>query len=276
MKRQIFIGDVQGCVEPLKRLLDKLNFDPSSDRLRFAGDLVNRGGQSLETLRLVYSLRKSTMTVLGNHDLHLLAFAQTYPKVRKRNREFEQILAASDGGELMTWLRAQPMFWKSDKKRLAMVHAGVDPRWGPLQAEARSAQVERALSKFPDQYFAHMYGDRPERWKPGQPTKASLRSITNVLTRMRFCNRKGRLNFDSKGSPEQMPKGFRPWFDFLHPDWKDWTLIFGHWSTLGVFQNDRVVGLDSGCVWGGALTALVIYPDQDASARSLIAVDCSC
>jgi bis(5'-nucleosyl)-tetraphosphatase (symmetrical) len=274
MKRQIFIGDVQGCAPALERLLDKLNFDPAADRLRFAGDLVNRGGKSLKTLRLIHSLGGSAMTVLGNHDLHLLAFAQAYPKVKKRNKEFEAILRAEDGPMLLDWLRGQPLFWKSEKKRLAMVHAGIDPRWGPAQAADHAAEVARALAKYPETFFEHMYGDRPRRWKPTQSVQARLRCITNVMTRMRFCDRKGRLDFSAKGSLKSAPKGFRPWFDFLHPDWAGWTLVFGHWSMLGVFQNDRVVGLDSGCVWGGALTALVIHPDQDASSRMLVSVDC--
>ncbi len=276
MKRQIFIGDVQGCVSALERLLTKLDFDPAADRLRFAGDLVNRGGKSLQSLRLVHSLGKSAMTVLGNHDLHLLAYSRHYPHVRKRNKEFERILEASDGPMLLDWLRAQPLFWKNDKKRLALVHAGVDPRWGPAQAQEHANDVERALSKSANRFFSHMYGDRPRRWKPTQSSQASLRCITNVMTRMRFCDHEGRLDFGSKGNLKQVPKGFRPWFDYLHPDWAGWTLVFGHWSMLGVFQNDRVVGLDSGCVWGGALTALVIHPDQDPSARSLVSVDCSC
>lgn len=274
MKRQIFIGDVQGCATALERLLDKLAFDPQGDRLRFAGDLVNRGGESLATLRLIHSLGDAAMTVLGNHDLHLLAYAQSFPKVRKRNKEFEAILKADDGPMLLDWLRGQPLFWKSEKKRLAMVHAGVDPRWGPVQSAERSAEVSRALKTFPDRFFKHMYGDRPRRWKPTQSSQARLRCITNVMTRMRFCDKKGRLDLSAKGSLKSAPKGFRPWFDYLHPDWSGWTLVFGHWSMLGVFQNDRVVGLDSGCVWGGALTALVMHPDQDASARVLVSVGC--
>ncbi|MEN1727703.1 MAG: symmetrical bis(5'-nucleosyl)-tetraphosphatase [Pseudomonadota bacterium] len=276
MKRQIFIGDVQGCATALERLLDQVAFDPAADRLRFAGDLVNRGGQSLQSLRLVHSLGPSAMTVLGNHDLHLLAYAERSTKGRKRNKEFEAILDAADGQELLDWLRAQPLFWMSKKKRLALVHAGVDPRWGPLQAAERSAEVQQALKKSPGRFFAHMYGDRPRRWKHRQPSRARLRSITNVMTRMRYCDKKGRLDLVHKGGLKAAPKGFRPWFDYLHSDWKDWTLVFGHWSMLGLFQNEQVVGLDSGCVWGGALTALIVQGEEDRNERRLVSVSCSC
>lgn len=270
MKRQIFVGDLQGCCSALERLLEHVNFDPAADRLRFAGDLVNRGGQSLETLRLVHSLRSSAMTVLGNHDLHLLAYAHHYPRVRKKNSEFEAILSAPDGATLIAWLQGQPLFWKSEKRRIALVHAGVDPRWGPAMAVKRSREVEQALAVDGKRFFAHMYGDRPRRWKPGQPYLSRLRAVTNVLTRMRYCDANGRLDFEAKGAPAQAPRGFRPWFDFLHGDWAGWTLVFGHWSMLGLFRNDRVVGLDSGCVWGGALSALVV----DGETHRIESVDC--
>lgn len=269
MKRQIFIGDVQGCLEPLKRLLDRVGFDPACDRLRFAGDLVNRGGSSLATLRLVHSFGSAAMTVLGNHDLHLLAYSHHYPRVRKKNPEFEEILDAPDGEQLLAWLQRQPLMWKSEKRRIALVHAGVDPRWGPVEASQRAQEVEAALSHDAEHYFAHMYGDRPRRWKPGQPHQSRMRAITNVMTRMRFCDANGRLELQAKGSLKSVPRGFRPWFDFLHPDWTDWTIVFGHWSMLGLFQNPRVCGLDTGCVWGGSLTALVV----DEQRREIITVD---
>ncbi len=271
MKRQLFIGDVQGCVVALKQLLDKLEFDPARDKLRFAGDLVNRGGHSLDTLRLVHSLRSSAMTVLGNHDLHLLAYRKHYPKVKKINPEFDEILAAPDCETLLDWLQTQPLIWKSRKRRLALVHAGVDPRWDPDTAAGRAREIELALVHNPDPYFDHMYGDRPRRWKPNQPHYSRLRAITNVFTRMRFCDARGRLELQATGSPKHAPQGFRPWFEHLHPDWAGWTLVFGHWSMLGLYQSDRVIGLDSGCVWGGSLTALVVDDEQ----RKLVSVDCS-
>lgn len=270
MKRQIFIGDVQGCCEALGRLLDKLRFDPASDRLRFAGDLVNRGGESLETLRLVHSFGDAAMTVLGNHDLHLLAYAHGRAPLRlRRNKEFDAILEASDGADLLAWLRAQPLFWTSAKKGLAMVHAGTDPRWGPRETAERAAELERALKTEPDQFFSHMYGDRPRRWRPGQPHYKRLRAATNVFTRMRFCDASGRLELESKSDPKCILKGFRPWFEHLHPDWHDRFLIFGHWAMLGLMITERVACLDSGCVWGGRLTALV----DDGDTRTVVSVD---
>ena len=272
MKRQIFVGDVQGHCEALERLLDKLKFDPASDRLRLAGDLVNRGGQSLETLRLIHSLKGSAMSVLGNHDLHLLAYAFGVRKGKRENPEFEAILEAPDGSELLDWLRAQPLMWKSGKRRLAMVHAGVDPRWGPKAARQHASELERALANEPREFFAHMYGNRPRRWRPTQPHYMRLRTITNVFTRLRFCDRDGRLDVDYTGSPKNAPKGLRPWFEFLNPDWEEWTVIFGHWSLLGLYVDEHVTCLDTGCVWGGDLTALVIDGDE----RRLVAVDCDC
>jgi bis(5'-nucleosyl)-tetraphosphatase (symmetrical) len=270
MKRQIFIGDVQGCHGPLERLLERLRFDPTRDRLRFAGDLVNRGGESLTTLRLIHSFGEAAMTVLGNHDLHLLAYAHDYPRSRKKNPEFEEILAAADGETLLAWLQRQPLMWKSRKRKIALVHAGVDPRWGPNKAFERAREVEAALDHDADHYFAHMYGDRPRRWKPRQPHHSRLRAITNVMTRMRFCDREGRLELQAKGSVKNIPKGFRPWFEHLHRDWEGWTIVFGHWSMLGLYRNDRVLCLDSGCVWGGSLSALVI----DDQHREIISLDC--
>ncbi|MFP4208178.1 MAG: symmetrical bis(5'-nucleosyl)-tetraphosphatase [Wenzhouxiangella sp.] len=269
MKRQIFIGDVQGCHDALARLLDKLCFDPAADRLRFAGDLVNRGGQSLETLRLVHSCGDAAMTVLGNHDLHLLAYASGHaPLHLGRNREFDAIVEATDGQGLLDWLRSQPLFWTSARKGLALVHAGTDPRWGPRQTAQRAAELEHALATEPEQFFSHMYGDRPRRWRPGQPHYKRLRAATNVFTRMRFCDAHGRLDLASKSDPRQVPRGFRPWFEHLHPDWRGRLLIFGHWAMLGLLITEDVACLDSGCVWGGRLTALV----DDGEARSLVSV----
>lgn len=271
MKRQIFIGDIQGCYGALCRLLDRLKFDPAADKLRLAGDLVNRGGESLETLRFLAGLGDCVTAVLGNHDLHLLAYAHHQPRGRKRNREFDVLIDAPDGQALLDWLIARPLMWKSKASRLAMVHAGVDPRWGPKAARERAREVEKALAEEPEHYFAHMYGDRPRRWKPSQPHFSRLRSITNVFTRMRFCDSHGRLDLLAKSGPRNPPAGFRPWFDYLHPDWRDWTLVFGHWSMLGLFQNPTVLCLDTGCVWGGSLSALVIEPDGE---RRIVAVDC--
>ena len=267
--RRIFIGDLQGCREPLERLLDQLRFDPGNDHLFFAGDLVNRGGQSLETLRLVYSLRERVTTVLGNHDLHLLAYV--HGKRRKANAEFDAIAGARDGEALLDWLRHCPLIWLDAEERLGMVHAGIDPRWSPEDAQACASELERALREAPRKFFAGMYGDKPTRWRSDLGNADRLRSITNVLTRMRFCRADGRLALKAKGGADEAPSGYGPWFDFLHPDWEDWTLVFGHWSQLGLYQGDTAVCLDSGCVWGGSLSALVVEAD---GSRRVASVDC--
>ncbi len=269
--RRIFIGDVQGCCNQLERLLDKLAFDPAGDYLHLVGDLVNRGGQSLETLRLLHKLGDSAVCVLGNHDLHLLAYASAHPRVRKKKPEFEAIINAPDGQTLLTWLRHRPLMWASRDERLAMVHAGVDPRWGPKQARARASELELTLTGGDHAaFFRHMYGDTPRRWKPRQPHWKRMRAITNVFTRMRFCDAKGRLEFESKGAPGTAPKGFKPWFEFLHQGWRDWTLVFGHWSMLGLYRGDNVVAIDTGCVWGRKLTAFVV----DGQHREFVQIKC--
>jgi bis(5'-nucleosyl)-tetraphosphatase (symmetrical) len=269
MSRDIFIGDLQGCCEPLARLLERLNFDSSRDRLLLAGDLVNRGGQSLAALRLVYSLRESLSCVLGNHDLHLLAYA--FGHRRKPNAEFEAILAARDGQAMLDWLRACPLLWLDDSRQLGLVHAGVDPRWGLESARAAAGEIEQALQDDPADFFAHMYGDEPDRWQPDLLRRERLRTITNVFTRMRFCRADGALDLATKGGPDNAPNGFAPWYEHLHPDWEGWRLVFGHWSQLGLFDNERVTCLDSGCVWGGQLTALVFEDGE----RRFEVVDCS-
>ncbi|WP_376694965.1 symmetrical bis(5'-nucleosyl)-tetraphosphatase [Wenzhouxiangella sp. EGI_FJ10305] len=268
MARRVFIGDLQGCCTPLERLLEKLRFDPACDRLFLAGDLVNRGGESLAALRLVHSLREVSTTVLGNHDLHLLAYARGL--LEKSNAEFDEILDDERAGELLDWLQRRPLIWFDRAAGLAMVHAGVDPRWGPEQARERAAEVERALTESPDEFFANMYGDEPDRWEADLPKAERLRTITNVMTRMRFCSPGGRLDFATQGGPGNAPPGFAPWFHHLQPDWQTWTLVFGHWSQLGLYQGEGVVCLDSGCVWGGSLSALVIEGEE----QRIETVDC--
>lgn len=268
MGRRIFIGDLQGCCSAFERLLERLRFDPAADRLFLAGDLVNRGGESLETLRLVHSLREVSTTVLGNHDLHLLAY--TRRKGGKVNAEFDAILSDRRADELLDWLRGCPLIWLDEGQGQAMVHAGVDPRWGPRQARACAAEVERALAEAPGAFFADMYGNEPDRWRADLPRPERLRTITNVLTRMRFCSAEGRVDLAGKGGPDDAAPGFAAWFQHLHEDWRGWTLVFGHWSQLGLYDAGGVVCLDSGCVWGGSLSALVIEGDE----RHVETVDC--
>ncbi|MEM1081550.1 MAG: symmetrical bis(5'-nucleosyl)-tetraphosphatase [Pseudomonadota bacterium] len=258
-RRSIFIGDVQGCYDGLNRLLERLRFDPETDRLCMAGDLVNRGGKSLKVLRMMSRLDAPHLSVLGNHDLHLLAYAEMYPKVRKPNAEFEKILNHAEADRIIRWLRQQPVLWYWPKRRIALVHAGIDPRWTRDQAMDCAEALHKAIrgEKF-GRYIQHMYGDRPAHWAAKQKKYVRLRTTTNVFTRMRYAKANGRIKHKASGGLRNRPKGYRPWFDLLHKDWHDWHIVFGHWSTLGLYQTPQVTCLDSGCVWGGALTALTV------------------
>jgi len=269
MRRSIFVGDIQGCRAPFEKLLEQLRFDAAADRLFIAGDLVNRGGESLATLRLVHALDAVTTSVLGNHDLHLLAYA--HGRRGKRNAEFDAIVSARDGSELLDWLLRRPLFWRDARSRLALVHAAVDPAWSPGEAAALAAELERALVADPNAFFRHMYGDRPDRWSDDLAGFDRLRTLTNIFTRARFMRADGTMDLATKGGPDDAPAGFAPWYQHLHPDWAGWTLVFGHWSQLGLFENERVVCLDTGCVWGGRLSALVV----GEGGRSIESVDCA-
>jgi bis(5'-nucleosyl)-tetraphosphatase (symmetrical) len=271
--RDIYIGDLQGFHAPFRRLLDRVGFDPAADRLCLAGDVVNRGGDSLAVLREIVELGEPHFSVLGNHDLHLLAYARHWPDPAKRNREFEAILEHADGESILEWLKRQPLLWMNDADRIALVHAGIDPRWDRAQARACAAEVEQVLTgpKF-DKFIDRMYGDDPPRWQPDQKRFTRLRTITNVLTRMRFARADGTLELDSSGDLKRRPKGYRPWFELLHDDWRDWSVVFGHWSMLGYHEHagGRAICLDSGCVWGGCLTALVVADGE----RRIVQEDC--
>ena len=256
-RRHIFIGDVQGCADALQRLLDRIRFAPAADKLCMAGDLVNRGGKSLKVLRFMASLGSPHFSVLGNHDLHLLAYAHGYPKVRKPNVEFEKILNHEAGGQVIAWLKQQPILWFWKKRQIALVHAGIDPRWTRAQAQACADELHTALrgEKF-GKLMENMYGDVPDHWSAEQKKYVRLRSITNVFTRMRFAKPNGRIKLNASGGLRNRPKGYRPWFELLHADWSDWHIVFGHWSALGLMVSDDLIALDSGCVWGRELTAV--------------------
>ena len=258
-RRHIFIGDVQGCADALQRLLEKIQFDPTTDKLCMAGDLVNRGGKSLKVLRFMASLGTPHFSVLGNHDLHLLAYVHGYPKVRKSNAEFEKILNHEAASQVIDWLKQQPVLWLWKKRQIALVHAGIDPRWTREQAIACADDLHAALrgDKF-GKLMENMYGDVPDHWSAEQKKYVRLRCTTNVFTRMRFAKPNGRIKLSASGSLRNQPKGYRPWFELLDKDWNDWHVVFGHWSMLGLFQNTQVTCLDSGCVWGGSLTALIV------------------
>lgn len=265
------IGDVQGCDEALGRLLEKIAFSPSRDRLILLGDLVNRGPRSLAVLQRMMALQGAAEGLLGNHDLHLLAVSQG---VRPPGRwdTLAGILQAPDRAVLLDWLRGRPMALR--ERGVLMVHAGVLPQWTSDQVLALAHEVEGAL-RGPDwTAFVHeMYGDDPDAWRDDLRGAERARVIVNALTRLRFCTAQGRMEFKTKaGDASAAPAGYLPWFDVPGRKTANDVIAFGHWSTLGPVRRDNVLPLDSGCVWGGALSALRL--GTDPSERELIQVDC--
>ena len=248
------IGDVQGCYSPLRRLLDKIRFDPARDRLWFVGDLVNRGPQSLATLRFVKSLGTRAITVLGNHDLHLLVVAAGHAKIHHGDT-LDAILRAPDRDELLDWTRRRKMMHAAG--RYAIVHAGLLPQWTIAKALKLAREVELTLrGEDCDEFFRHMYGNQPDRWRESLKGYDRLRVITNVLTRLRLCTADGKMEFAHKGSPADAPRGYVPWFTVPRRRHRSTTVVFGHWAALGLYINHNVAGIDTGCVWGRHLTAL--------------------
>ena len=251
------IGDIQGCYDPFRRLLDKLKFDPVKDKLWLTGDLVNRGPKSLKTLRFVRSLDDSVISVLGNHDLHLLAMANGVRFSEDRFDSMWKILRAKDSDELIDWLRNRPLVHYSKKLNTLLVHAGIPPEWNIKKTRKRAAEVENALRG--DKYkklLKRMYGATPNRWSGKLTGYPRLSYIVNSLTRMRMVYEDGRLNFTHKGTIETARKGLRPWFDANDAAWKGTRIVFGHWSALGLIVNDDLIAVDTGCVWGRKLTAV--------------------
>lgn len=248
------IGDVQGCYTPLGRLLDKMRFDPAADRLWFVGDLVNRGPNSLEVLRLVRGLGGSAVVVLGNHDLYLLMVAAGFSR-RGKDDTLSRVLEAPDCDELLAWLAHRPILHAEGE--YVAVHAGLLPAWTVPQAVARAREVEAALAgPKARKFLLHLQGDQPERWSESLAGWDRLRFIVNVFTRMRFCAADGRLSLRAKGPPDKAPPGTLPWFRVPGRASADHTIVCGHWSALGFYRGDGLIALDSGCVWGGKLTAL--------------------
>ncbi len=259
------IGDLQGCFDPLQRLLEKIRFDPTQDRLWFCGDLVNRGGQSLETLRLVHSLSIHSTIVLGNHDLSLLSIAERKEsEQRKVNADLQGILFAPDRDELLDWLRKQNLMHVDRTIGWAMVHAGLMPKWTIPLAEARAREVETTLHSGGEyrKLLREMYGDRPS-WTPKLKGTERERAIINVFTRMRYCTPRGRIGFEAKGTPGSQLPGLYPWFSVPGIVKRDERIVCGHWSTLGLMMGLGVHAIDTGCVWGGPLTALELTPPGD-------------
>ncbi len=250
------IGDVQGCHEELLRLIDAMRFDPASDTVWLVGDLVNRGPGSLAVLRLLASLGDKCVAVLGNHDLHLLAVSEGYARLRPDDT-LDELLAAHDRDELLAWLRGRPMLHA--KGTHAMVHAGVLPQWDIDTARARAGEIESALrGEGYRKFLERLYGSKPESWDDALAGPDRLRVIVNSMTRMRFCSAQGRMEFASKGGLESAPEGYLPWFDVPGRASVDHIIVCGHWSALGLVLRPDLVALDTGCAWGGSLTAVCL------------------
>jgi bis(5'-nucleosyl)-tetraphosphatase (symmetrical) len=253
------IGDVQGCLGALERLLAKIKFDASRDTLWFTGDLINRGPESLATLRFIRSLGNKHRTVLGNHDLHLLAIALGGIKLREGDT-FKEILCAPDCEELIDWLRHQPLLFHDKASHYVLVHAGLAPAWTLEQAIMLAQEVEEILQgDHVDKFFQQMYGNHPDCWRDDLTGIDRQRCIVNCFTRMRLCYPDGRLNLDYKGAMHDKPTELIPWFDVADRKNKEVKIIFGHWAALGgIADVPNVYPLDTGCVWGNCLTAMRI------------------
>ena len=254
------IGDVQGCFDELLKLLDRLRFDPATDQIWLAGDLVNRGPKSADVLRFAKTMgSQRVVTVLGNHDLHLLANAAGVLEYQHRLDTLDDILNAPDCDELVDWLRQQPLFYHDEKLAFSMVHAGLPPEWTLEQTCQYAREVESVLRGDDWQaFFQNMYGNKPKRWSEDLVGWDRLRFITNCLTRLRYCHEDGRLALKFKGAPKDKPSGQKPWFQMPGRKTENENIVFGHWSTLGTGQYGHVFSLDSGAVWGEKLTAVRI------------------
>ena len=265
------IGDVQGCDEALGRLLDEIAFSPSRDTLYLLGDLVNRGPASLQVLRRLIALGDSAHSLLGNHDLHLLAAAHSVRKLH-RSDTVQDVLDAPDRVALLDWLRHRPMALY--EHGWLMVHAGVLPQWDVADTLARAQELQSAL-RSPDwtDFLHQMYGNEPAFWSDALQGADRLRVVVNTFTRLRFCTAQGLMEFDTKEGADGAPPGFMPWFDVPGRRTADVPVAFGHWSTLGNVQRDGVLALDTGCVWGGCLTAARILSVPGQVER--IAVRCA-
>jgi bis(5'-nucleosyl)-tetraphosphatase (symmetrical) len=244
------IGDVQGCADELYALLDAIAFDAARDRLWFVGDLVNRGPKSLATLRFVRGLGEAAVCVLGNHDFHLLSRAEGFAR-KHADDTLDEVLEATDAAALLEWLRSRPMLHEGEGH--AMVHAGLLPPWSLAKARALASEVETALRgpRYRD-FLEHLYGTQPSAWRDDLAGWDRLRVIVNALARLRYCTADGEMLLGVKR--DDAPRGARRWFDLRPAD--EPPIVFGHWSTLGLVMTEKALALDTGCVWGGKLTAL--------------------
>ena len=248
------VGDIQGCYAELQLLLVEFSFDPAQDKLWLVGDLVNRGPGSLEVLRLVKSLGDAAITVLGNHDLHLLAVAEGVAKLH-RSDTLDEVLNAPDRDELLDWLRHQRLLYAEDG--YVLVHAGLLPQWSVAQAADLAREVEAKLrGKDYVEFLERMYGNIPHTWDDELTGYKRLRVIVNAFTRMRVVSVGGEMDFHFKGELHNIPEGYLPWYEVPERQSRDATVIFGHWSALGLMVKENAIALDTGCLWGGPMTAI--------------------
>jgi bis(5'-nucleosyl)-tetraphosphatase (symmetrical) len=270
------IGDVQGCDSALQRLLDDISFSPSRDTLYLLGDLVNRGPDSAAVLRRLMGYGDCARCLLGNHDLHLLAVAHGVRRPHRKDT-LNAILEAKDRPAMLAWLRAQrmAMLETANEEKILMVHAGVLPEWSAAKTMKLAGEVEAVL-RSPElgDFLGQMYGNGPLRWSDSLRGSDRLRVIVNTLTRLRFCTADGEMEFDAKDSADSAPPGYLPWFDVPKRKTAKITVAFGHWSTLGWLGRQDVLALDSGCVWGGALSALRLDGAGPLRQHRLIQVQC--
>lgn len=265
------VGDIQGCLNELQRLLDSVKFDPARDRLWAVGDLVSRGRQSLQTLRYLRALGPSVVAVLGNHDLHLLAINAGVRKA-KANDRLTPVLQAQDKDELLHWLRGRALMHHDETLGYSMIHAGLAPQWDLQQALACARELESVLrADHYEDFLMQMYGDEPAQWSDDLQGWDRLRVIANSFTRLRYCDTQGRMDLKTKTGPGNPPAGMLPWFEIPGRKSKNMKIVCGHWSTLGFTQKNGVTTLDTGCVWGGQLSALRL--DCDPAQHS--AIDCT-
>ncbi|MGH1485787.1 MAG: symmetrical bis(5'-nucleosyl)-tetraphosphatase [Cellvibrionaceae bacterium] len=263
------VGDIQGCLKPLQALLIHTEFNPQKDTLWVAGDMINRGPQSLQTLRFLYHLRNSIKVVLGNHDLHLLAVAAGYRQASYSDT-LDEILTAADRDTLLEWVRQQPLIHHDKDLGYTMVHAGIPPQWSLKKTLQYAKEIEQVLqSKKINGFLASMYGNQPDTWNKHLKGKDRWRLITNYLTRMRFCTPSGRLELNMKAGVNTAPPGYLPWYAHENRKTQNDKIIFGHWAALeGKTDHQNVFALDTGCVWGGKLTMMRLEDEVLFSAEN--------
>lgn len=258
------VGDIQGCYDPLAKLLDKVNFDTNKDTLYCVGDLVNRGPKSLKTLRLLKSLNSQCVSVLGNHDIHLLSMLYGIRKPRP-NDTLNKTLEAHDAHELGDWLRNMPLLVVNEERRFAMCHAGIYPWWSLAEARDLANEVETVFKNKDEciTLLKHIYSNKPSKWKTELHSFQRYTFIINAFTRMRFCSPKGHLNFTESGYKGKSTKNRKPWIHFPNASLNNYRIIFGHWSALGLINTPNLLSLDTGCVWGREMTLAKIPKSQE-------------